>query len=98
MSDKAFSENTGVTYDSWEELLKAESNGLVVIVTSSRPKSRPGVFGPFMNKAEAVTARAALKAKMGKSEGIEGFTVTTQTRILWDENVVLRGSRREGGA
>lgn len=60
---RAYSSNTGVSYDSWDDLVAAEANGYLVIavITQQKPgkkaKSWPYVVGPFATKAEAERVR-----------------------------------------
>lgn len=62
---QAFSETTGRTYSSWDDLVAAEANGYVAVAILTRGASTwPWVLGPFPTKVEANRARARLRTRI----------------------------------
>lgn len=80
---KAFSPNTGRLYASFEELVEAEANGYVVVLTSERPNTAPLVIGPFDDKKVAERARTRLARRVRIDE--RPHKVHTYIRVLWKE-------------
>lgn len=87
MSDdiEAYSTTTRKTYVNWAALLAAESNGFVVVGTSTRPDTAAIVIGPYSTQGEARKAQNRLRAKWKRDEAVLGHTVSTSVRILWKE-------------
>lgn len=86
----AYSPDTDRTYLTWDELVTAESNGVVVVGTCSRPGTVPVVVGPFPNREEARKAQARLRRRWRAEEnrimGGQPGKITTYVRPLWKEN------------
>lgn len=80
---KAFSPETGKSYASFDELVAAEANGYVVVITSDRPNTGALVVGPFADKAEANTKRARIVYRARRDEA--PHKVHSSVRILWKE-------------
>lgn len=64
----AYSQATQTEYANWGELIKAESNGwlVVALITSTRTdhlRSWPWIVGPFESKADAERYRAKTRRK-----------------------------------
>lgn len=79
----AYSPTTDTHYKNWDALVKAESNGYVVVGTSDRHDTSAIVIGPYATKEEAQQARARLRPKWVREE--RPNKITTSIRILWKE-------------
>lgn len=82
---EAYSVRTGRQYENWDALLKAESNGYVIVITSDRPGTGPAVYGPYPDKHAVARVRVKLRNKAAKEE--RPFKVHTSVRVLWKEDV-----------
>lgn len=65
----AYSPGTDMHYDSWDDLVAAEANGVLVIMLVTGPvgkkmKTWPWVHGPYQDNADAKRARARLQRRM----------------------------------
>lgn len=66
---QAYSEATGKTYDSYEELVKAESNGwLVTALVTRGDKTWPWSYGPFAEKSDAERHRNRVRGKWNRTK------------------------------
>jgi hypothetical protein len=77
---------TGKMYASAEEFYAAESNGYVVIITSTRPGTRSAVFGPFSDKEDASKARRRLFRQMQTDERQRygsKFKISSAIELVW---------------
>lgn len=83
---KATNPESGNTYDSWDDLLKAETNGWVLVAVSERPGTVPFVVGPFDDKDEAKRVRARRRPKWAQQE--KPFKIHTYVRSLWKETSI----------
>lgn len=91
---EAYSTETGITYDSWDDLLAAETSGYVVVLVSERPKTAPMVVGPFSTQVDARRAQIRLQRR-GKREEAP-YNVRTHVRPLWrDDRKPLARRRRD---
>lgn len=71
---KAYSESTGNTYEDWEALVAAESNGYVVTAIITKGKqSWPWTIGPFDTKREASLARNRLRNRMKRENAVPWY-------------------------
>lgn len=62
---RAYSASTQREYESWEDLVAAESNGYMVVAIITKGKqSWPWSIGPFTDRHEAVKARNRLRTRM----------------------------------
>lgn len=82
---QAYSTETNTEYDSWEELLKAETNGYVVVIISDRPGTVPYVIGPFDTQDDAVRARKKIQRKEKQAEA--PHKVHAFVRNLWKKEL-----------
>ena len=81
---KAFSDDTGTEYDSWEDLVNEESNGyLAIAIISNGKREWPWCVGPFGTKREAANARQRMKKRWGKSQHMGDYSVTFYVRPAW---------------
>jgi hypothetical protein len=79
------SEETGNVYLTWEEYVAAETNGYVVVVTTSRPNTAPAVWGPYPTGDDARRARARHRRAVQRQEEREhgpGHKISTCIRVL----------------
>lgn len=83
----AYSPDTGNYYNSWDELVEAETNGYVVVGLPTRPGAVPVVVGPYPTQTEARKAQARLRAKWRKEEAQQHGThkISTYVRHLWKD-------------
>lgn len=66
---QAYSSETGKHYDSWDELVAAESNGWLTIALISSPKETwPYVTGPYDTKEQARNAQSRIRNKIKKEQ------------------------------
>jgi hypothetical protein len=86
--DYTYSEITGAYYESYEDLVAAESNGYAVVGVSERPRTVPVVVGPFPDKKEA--AKAVQRLRRGWSKHERPHKVHIYVRILWKEHREVR--------
>lgn len=70
---KAVSTMTGQEYDSWSELVQAETNGHCIVVMMQRTSQRSGraqsfarVIGPFPEKKQAMNKAASVRRTFKK--------------------------------
>jgi hypothetical protein len=64
---QAYSTSTDTTYESWEALVEAESNGyLAVALLTNQKQTWPFVEGPFPTKREATNARTRMRNRFKK--------------------------------
>lgn len=85
---EAFNPISGRRYPSWDALVAAESEGWVVVITSTRPNTNPVVYGPFADKALATKSRARLRARYVVSERQEHgakFKIASRIVLLWKD-------------
>ena len=85
---KAHSNESGRTYDSWEDLIAAEANGYVVVGINNAGHKRgpvPVVYGPYPTKAEADRARIRLRRQLQQDESVNPNNLSTWVRPLWKE-------------
>lgn len=79
----AYSPTTKITYDSWDALVAAESNGFVAVAMMvSRNSVWPWMVGPFATEAEA-NKRAAKMRRQAKKEANPQLTVKVRVRPIW---------------
>lgn len=78
----AYSDSTGHTYLTWDELVEKEANGYVVVGTSDRKGTIPVVVGPFPDKEAARKAQSRLRPKWKREEN--PHKIHTFVRVLWD--------------
>jgi hypothetical protein len=79
----AYSEHTGRSYPTWDELVVAETNGFSIVSVSDRPGTVPAVYGPYNNREEARKARVRLHRRFKREES--PHTVHTYVRHIWKE-------------
>lgn len=83
-----YSPETDRHYLTWDEYVAAETNGYVVIGTSTRPNTAPVVVGPYDTQAEARKAQARWRGKWQREERRDhgdGIKISTCVRILHRE-------------
>lgn len=79
------------TYDSWEELVEAESNGYVATVMLRKKQKKGYVYwtwtvGPYPTKREATNARNRLKTQIKRYDGSEPVEVLAyNVRPAWKD-------------
>lgn len=79
----AHSPTTKTTYDNWDALVAAESNGFVAVaIMVSKNSVWPWMVGPFETEAEA-NKRAAKMRRQAKKEAHSELTVTVRVRPIW---------------
>jgi hypothetical protein len=84
----AYNPISGRHYTSWEELVAAESTGLVIVITSSRPNTNPAVYGPFTDKVEALKIRVSVRNKYARDERMRygsDIKVTSRLVLAWKD-------------
>lgn len=66
----AYSNDSKKSYDSWDDLVAAEANGVVVTVINTDEKGRRWTvsFGPYADKKEAVNAKSRIKTKFRQEQ------------------------------
>lgn len=79
----AYSETSGKQYANWDALVKAETNGWVVVIMSTRKNTAPYVLGPFKTKADAHRARVRNVYHAKKDE--HPSPVRSFVRHLWKD-------------
>lgn len=77
----AYSVETGKTYPTWDDLVAAEGNGYVVIVTHNQFPA-PAVYGPFPTKREATNAKLRAKTKLKREYNLDHMKF--YIRVAWD--------------
>ena len=84
---EAYSQDSGKTYPSWDDLVAAESNGWVVVaIISNRKTTWPWVSGPYQTKREAYNACARLRTRMKKEEAdYPDHTYSLSVRPAWKD-------------
>lgn len=79
----AFSEATKITYENWDALVAAESNGYVAVAIMLSSKDVwAWTVGPFATKAEA-TKQAAKMRREAKKDANPQLLVKVRVRPLW---------------
>lgn len=84
-----YSPETGHEYLTWDEYVAAETNGYIVIGTSTRPGTAPVVVGPYDTQEEARKAQARWRGRWQREERRDhgdGIKIRTMVRILHKEN------------
>lgn len=80
---QAFSEATNTHYDSWDDLVRAESNGYVVVAIIENGRQRwPWIIGPFEDRSAAERARDRTRTKMRRQVG-PGRSFSLFVRPTW---------------
>ena len=83
---RCYSEPTGKSYDTIEELEAAEANGFVVVGVSDRENERPWCVGPFDTKVEARKVAVKMRRKIKRLDQDKPPAKTKVTvRHLWKE-------------
>lgn len=83
---EAYSTNTNKTYKNWDALVKAESNGYVIVAKLDLPDSdvfRVAVVGPFATKEAAEKARPRYYQRWKKE--VRPYRVRTSVRVCWKD-------------
>lgn len=91
---KAYSGATGQTYDSWGDLVAAESNGFVLTaIISDSKRTWPYTVGPFPTEADANRERGRLRAKFKREQRSGRYpdqTYTFAVRPAWKPEMSRR--------
>lgn len=83
---KIYSEPTGKSYDTLEDLLDAESNGYVVVGVTDRRGEAPWCVGPFVDKADARREAAKMRRHIKRLDRVKPPAWTrVSVRTLWKE-------------
>jgi hypothetical protein len=88
MGMTAYSEDTGLSYESWDALVAAEANGWVVItIITGVGGSWPWISGPFETKREATNARVRARSKWNRErrDRPDKLTASFFVRPLWKD-------------
>lgn len=85
-----WSPETNKTYLTWPEYVAAETNGYVIVTTTSRRNTHPAVHGPYLDHDDAKRAQARIRRRSKKEEDRDhgpGHTVRAFIRVLNRETV-----------
>lgn len=85
----AYSDATGKGYNNWDDLVRAEANGLVAVAILRRGKNTwPWVVGPFEDKPAAQRAANRLRAKLKREQkqGHEHTAFNVFVRPSWKDD------------
>ena len=84
---KAYRAGSGETYNSYEDLITAETNGwLVLAVVSKGAKTWPAAEGPYEDKNSANRAANRLRNRWRKTaRNYPGVTYRIHVRPAWKE-------------